>query len=248
MIYLCSKEKSEQAKYYARTKIGPVSIYRNYLFKDIGNLLTNNPLFPPCNVVLLKDNKPPKIKTKITTPIFNNTFLCVDKLNDWKVFTECKVFDVEPEKFIDFLPLLRGIMEPQAYNWLVDRFKKFPGKLEMELMFLTSEYKQRGELSFDFIYSRYGVIKNFNLVNSIRKHQLGDPLLTKKIIESSESELWSAFIGTEKRPPYVYYILKNNNRWDLIRLLDILRLEIEDGSISLKPGLVLLANKIRELK
>jgi len=115
-------------------------------------------------------------------------------------------------------------------------------------MFLTSEYKEKGKLSFDFIYSRYGVVKNFNLVNSIRKYQLGDPLLTKKIIESSESELWSAFIGTEERPPYIYYILKNDNRWDLIRLLDILRLEIEDGSISLKPGLVLLANKIRELK
>lgn len=245
MIYLCGLDEVERAKYYARNKIAShVSTYRNYDFKDIGNILTNNPFFPPCNVVQLK-NKKPLTNSKVLTPKYNNTFICVEDSSKWKIFTQFEIFKVSPEEYLEFLPLLRKIMEQEAYLWLTNKFKKFPEKLEMELTFLANQYKAKGILSFDDVYSRYSSIENIKLINAVKKYRLGDPNLTKRIIEAGDSELWSIFIGTETKPPYIYYLLSNQQNYNLIRLLDNLRLDVENSDIALKPGLVLLSEKLR---
>jgi len=202
-----------------------------------------DPLTKTINLINF-DNRKKNLKLNSGNP-FNHTYICVKKVDqklrklianyDW--LTE---ITIHKSKFHVGLNQLKPITSQSAHKYLWQKWQDQPTKANIEaygLAFQVNKTKQKINIDEVFyLYENLGESENFF---NYLANNLGTTKGTEIIIDYSESDLWRLFIGSENKPPLLFYSLKNSNKKDIVFFtFDIIKEAIHTKKYKLKNLLI----------
>lgn len=215
MLYITSSPFSLVAYHAKQQSTSSVEVFKNVDALDVNSLLSKGVIFKPVTVVAqLKSDKPPK---DLSQSQFNTAYVCVKDISPWRDLIGekewIKEIAVYPELYKGNLDKIAGIFAEDARDSLWSRFKYYPQKLQMELVKFLLQYglSSRKITAEDIELLSIGTGAADYYPRYVRA--LGSPASTQLLKQIPSSGIWSLFIGSDAKPPYIYHYLvgKNNN-------------------------------------
>lgn len=208
-----------------------------------------SPITPAVAVVEYK-GKAPKA---LAQSIFNDTYISTSSLTSWKPYLEkdwVKEIEIHPELFKGTLAQFKSIFEPDAYDYFWEKFKNAPRKIDIELKGLITKFANRGSSKIPFskedlemmfcpeisqeLFTQYpkniGTIEGQNIINQL-----------------PDSSLWTLFIGSESRPPFIYYSLSKKGCPELYVYLIDLHKAVRNQQRDLRAACCLFNSWVQEV-
>ncbi|MBD2201784.1 hypothetical protein H6G33_10535 [Calothrix sp. FACHB-1219] len=181
---------------------------------------------------------------------FNTTYIVLNEScykefqKKYKASVSVKGILINPDLYKSNLLKLKSLFEDEAYEWIWDKFKYNPSKLDKELnrLLLSVEKKKYSRKELVDMYEGIGGVYAYRqYIGSIR----GTELLSKM----SDKELWMLVVGGNKTPCLFYkFLVEDTNRKPLLyHYLLIVREAVQDGLIPVRIGAILFNEWVRYL-
>lgn len=234
---------------YANEKKVP-TVYRIDTEKELLEVLMLGTRYNPVlSVVEYKGKPPPNLEVSI----FNTVYLCTtDKdLPYWEELNKdwLSIISINPELYKCILDKYSQYFDEDSYDYFWETYKYYPKKMLSELMVLILNSPNR-----KYTIEDLGVdtSKDVNMLSQVCL-QLGSQSNNQTIYSLSESTLRGLFIGSDKKPPYIYYFLVGSprrpaNNPELWLGIEILREAVNDKLITLTIGAVLFNQWVSQLE
>lgn len=216
-------------------------------------LRLGDPISPSLNIISYKGNY-------ISNPqvsIFNTVYLSLDEKDykSWEYLLQeyswIKPLNLHPEYYKKKLQNYSYLFEPDAYDYFWNKYMLYPKKLDAELLILllkNSKIKSKFTIT-DLLFSSENDSNTFLYICK----NLGSVNIRQELFNFSESKLFQLFIGTEKKPSYIYYFLvgttkREGNYPELYQSIEILKEAVLNKFIPINTGAVLLNQWISKLE
>ena len=230
------------------------TVYKVSTEKELIKVLGLGTMFAPALSVVEYKGKPPP---KLNVSVFNKVYLCTkeEEICTWKSIAEEKqwlsILEVHPELYKNRITQFAKFFDFEAYDYIWNTYKYYPKKLVSEIIVLVLKHGNR-----NYKYTIEDVVNNLSkeTVNLAELcFNLGKPSNNIAIHNLSESVLRQLFIGSDKKPPYIYYYLvgsarKEGNHPELWEAVVILKEAVEDKIIPLQTGAVLFNSWVSQLE
>jgi hypothetical protein len=230
-----------------KEKIIP-NLYKPETEKELLSILRlGTPYEPTFSLIEYKD-KPP---VNLQVSAFNTIYLCTKEVDRWKELNKSwiEILELYPELYKENLNRFKKLFDFEAQDYLWETYKNYPKKLTSEVIKIALTHPKRKQTIEDL------GIKNQKEVNVFSDVclNLGNVEYSKTIFELSESSLKLLFIGSDKKPPYIYYFLvgskskagKNPELWQAVQILQRV---VNTKLIPINIGAVLFNQWVSSLK
>ena len=173
---------------------------------------------------------------------FNTTYICVPEISDkWKGVER---LTISPSLYKGDLEAIRAIFTEDGYEYFwnalcLKRFKGSPRKWNMELNSLMIEFRHKRErISSDYLREKYEGVSGATLSTFLIN--MGTRKGSEILSGLSSSDLWTLFIGSGEKPPFIYhYLVERNNAPEIYCCVSLMREAVIDGLIDLRIGSIL---------
>lgn len=222
--------------------------------KELTKVLGAGTIFSPALTVIEYQDKPPP---NLSVSVFNTVYLSTKEeyIDTWKNIAEQKswlsIVDIHPELYKTRLSKFKKFFDFEAYDYIWNTYKYYPKKLLSEVVLLVLKHNNR-----NCKFTLEDVLNNLtktpvNLADIC--FNLGKPENNLTIYNLPEATLRQLFIGSDKKPPYIYYYLvgsarKKGNNPELWEAVVILKEAVINNLISLQTGAVLFNSWISQLE
>lgn len=248
-MYVTSTPLSLLSYYVEKEENVQYTIYRIDKEKELNKVLGLGDCFSPTLSLIEYKGKPPQ---ELKVGIFNKVYMSVEDLKLWEIINKdwLKIIHINPEIYKFNLQKYRNIFEEDVEDYLWDKWKFYPKKLEAELMLLLIKYGNR-KTKIKLEELIFNNTKTTNIFFQACKG-LGNVDNSKLLFNLSDSNLFQLFIGSEKKFSYIYYYLIGNKKKEgtnpeLYQAVEILREAVLNNLVPIQTGAVLLNNWICNL-
>jgi len=221
-----------------KEKIIP-NLYRPETEKELLSVLRlGTPYEPTFSLIEYKDKPPANLQVSA----FNTVYLCTKEVDSWRELNKSwiEILKLYPELYKENLNRFKKLFDFEAQDYLWETYKNYPKKLTSEVIKIVLTHPKRKQTIEDL------GVKNQKEVNVFLDIclNLGNVEYSKTIFELSESSLKLLFIGSDKKPPYIYYFLvgskrKTGNNPELWQAVQILQEAVNSKYIPINIGAVL---------
>ena len=222
-------------------------VYRPETEKELLDILRlGTPYEPVFSLINYKGKQPANLQVSY----YNTVYLCTNEIDSWKELNKewLEVLELHPELYKYRLDQFKNLFDFEAYDYLWDTYKNYPKKLLSEIIKINLSNPSRKQTIEDL------GVKNQKEVNIFLDIciNLGNLDYSKTLFELPESSLRTLFIGSDKKPPYIYYFLVGNKRRvgsnpELWQAVEILREAVDSKLIPLNIGAVLFNQLVSQL-
>jgi hypothetical protein len=230
------------------------AVHRVSTDKELIRVLGLGTMFAPALTVVEYKGKPPP---NLSVSVFNKVYLSVEEkeICTWKSIAEQKewlsILDIHPELFKKRISQFAKFFDFEAYDYIWDTYKYYPKKLLSEIVVLVLKYGNRNcKFTLEDVVTNLSK-ETVNLAELC--FNLGKPSNNLAIHNLSETTLRQLFIGSDKKPPYIYYYLvgsarREGNYPELWEAVVILKEAVENSLIPLQTGAVLFNSWVSQLE
>lgn len=230
-----------------KEKIIP-NLYRPETEKELSSVLRlGTPYEPVFSLIEYKDKPPANLQVSA----FNTVYLCTKEVDNWRGLNKSwiEILELYPELYKNNLDRFSKLFDFEAADYLWETYKNYPKKLNSEVIKIVLTHPKRKQTIEDL------GVKNQKEVNVFLNIclNLGNIEYSKTIFELSESSLRLLFIGSDKKPPYIYHFLVGSKRKigsnpELWQAVQILQEAVNNKLIQLNIGAVLFNTWVSNLK
>jgi hypothetical protein len=222
-------------------------VYRPETEKELLDILRLGTPYKPVFSLINYKGKPP---ANLQVSYYNTVYLCTNEIDSWKELNKewLEVLELHPELYKYRLDQFKNLFDFEAYDYLWDTYKNYPKKLLSEIIKINLSNPSRKQTIEDL------GVKNQKEVNVFLDIciNLGNLDYSKTLFELPESSLRTLFIGSDKKPPYIYYFLVGNKRRvgsnpELWQAVEILKEAVDSKLIPLNIGAVLFNQWVSQL-
>ena len=222
-------------------------VYRPETEKELLDILRLGTPYKPVFSLINYKGKPP---ANLQVSYYNTVYLCTNEIDSWKELNKewLEVLELHPELYKYRLDQFKNLFDFEAYDYLWDTYKNYPKKLLSEIIKINLSNPSRKQTIEDL------GVKNQKEVNVFLDIciNLGNLDYFKTLFELPESSLRTLFIGSDKKPPYIYYFLVGNKRRvgsnpELWQAVEILKEAVDSKLIPLNIGAVLFNQWVSQL-
>jgi hypothetical protein len=223
-------------------------VYRPETEKELLDILRLGTPYEPVFSLIEYKSKPP---ANLQVSYYNTVYLCTKEVDSWRELGKewLEVLELHPELYKHRLDQFKRLFDFEAYDYLWDNYKNYPKKLLSEVIKIALSNPNRKQTIEDL------GVKNQKEVNVFLDIciNLGNLDYSKTLFELPESSLRQLFIGSDKKPPYIYYFLVGNKRKvgsnpELWQAVEILKEAVDSKLIPLNIGAVLFNQWVNSLK
>jgi len=223
------------------------TVYRVEKEEELMSVLRLGTMFDPAFSLIEYKGKPP---SNLELSIFNTVYLCTEKVETWQQLNKSwvEILEIYPELYKKKVSSAVKYLEEEAFDYLWNTYKNHPKKLIGEVFKIALSSPKRKQTIEDLGVANQ---KDINLFLDICDN-LGNLSYCKTIFELPESSLRQLLIGSEKKPPYMYYFLVGHKRKigsnpELWQAVEILREAVESKLMSINTGAVLFNQWVSQL-
>lgn len=223
-------------------------VYRPNNEKELLSILRLGTPYEPVFSLIDYKGKPP---ANLQVSAFNTVYLCTKEIDGWRELNKSwiEILELYPESYKHRLDKFKTLFDFEAYDYIWETYKNYPKKLTSEVFKIVLSQPKRKQTIEDL------GVKNQKEVNVFLDIclNLGNLDYSKTLFELPENSLRTLFIGSDKKPPYIYYFLvgsarKQGNHPELWQAVEILKEAVNSKFISINIGAVLFNTWVSQLK
>lgn len=193
------------------------------------------------------EGKPP---VELEQSIGNLVYVVVDKAEVWKSLTKktwIEFVSIKPDLYRGNLEALRVMFTADAFDYFwyelcLNKFKSSPYKWNMELMALVIKRSaQNSRFTVEDLQNTYDMV-DLNLFEMYLL-QIGTRIGSQSLLQMSNTNLWTLFLGNVNRPPHLHrYLVVQKRNPNLYLYIGQLQEAVTASLIDLRTAAIVLNN------